>query len=97
MQLYWFFLCSLWYLRLLLFFNQNSDCIAYKSVAYKRHVMLFWRNNFLLWVFFVCLYCISFGPYFQINIFKSGGFGKYIKGAMTIRGLYLEEESSELL
>ena len=48
--------------------NEISACIAYKSVTYKRHVMISCK-------FFVCLFCISFGQYFQIN----RGFGKNIK------------------
>ena len=50
--------------------NQISSRIAYKSIAYKRHVMLFWRNKFLLWVF--CVFVL----YFIWTIFPNKYFQK---------------------
>ena len=52
------FLMDIMIPEIVIIFNQISACIAYKSVAYKRHVMLFWRNNFLLWVF--CVFILYF-------------------------------------
>ena len=53
MQLYLFFFKLLMIPEIAITLNQISACIAYKSVSCKRHVILFWRNNFLLWVSFV--------------------------------------------
>ena len=85
MRLYLFFFKLLMIPETVIILNPISTCIAYKSVPYKRLVMLFWRNNFLLWVF-VCLSCISFRQYFQINIVKSGAFG--IKRGLIIGVVY---------
>ena len=53
MQLYLFFFKLLMIPEIAITLNQISACIAYKSAACKRHVIVFWRNNFLLWVCFV--------------------------------------------
>ena len=75
MQLYFFFCQRLLIHEIVVISNQISACSACKSVAYKINVMLFWRNNFLLWA----LSSTSFGQYFQINV-KSGSLGKRHKG-----------------
>ena len=70
--------------EIVIIFNWISDCIAYnRSVAYKRHECCFEEITFSC-EFIVCLSCISFGQYFQINAFKSGEFGKNKKSALTI-------------
>ena len=64
MQFYLLFFKLLLIPEKVIIFNQTSACISYKSVTYQRHVMLFWRNNFLLWVF--CVFMVySFGKYFK--------------------------------
>ena len=64
---------------------KSAACIAYESAAaHKRHVMLFWKNSFSC--SFLCLSCISFRQYIQINVVKSGGFGeKHIKETDLLR------------
>ena len=51
---------------------------ASKSVTYKIHDTFLKKYSC---EFFVYLSCISFRQYFQINIFKSVGFGKIYLGA----------------
>ena len=41
--------------------------------------------------FFVCLFCISFGQYFQINIFKSGGIWQKHKRGLNHIGHCLQK------
>ena len=48
MQFYLFFFKLIMIPEKVIILNQISACIAYTSVTYKRNVMLFWRNNFLL-------------------------------------------------
>ena len=57
-QLYLFFFKLLMMPEMVIILNQISARITYKIVTYTRHKMLFWRNNFLLWVF--CVFILYF-------------------------------------
>ena len=95
-QLYWFFLCTLWYLRLSLFLIKSQPVLLTKVSLIKDMQCCFEEITFSC-EFFVCLSCISVGQYFQINIFKSGGLEKIEKVPWPYRWLHLEEEGTELL
>ena len=62
--------------------NQISACIAYQTVAYKRHVMLSWRNNFPVRVF--CVFIL----YFIWTIFPDRYFQKWGVGKNHKKGLH---------
>ena len=82
-QLHWFFLCTLWYLSLSLFLIKSQPVLLTKVSLIKEMQCCFEEIVFSC-DFFVCLSCISLGQYFQINIFKSGGFGNNMEGALAM-------------
>ena len=98
MQLYWFFLWSLRYVRLLLLWIKSQPTLLIK-VSFIKDMKCCFEEITFSWEFFACLSCISFGQYFQTNIFKTGegGVGKNTKRLWPYRGFSLEEGVSELM
>ena len=94
--------CSCTGFCVVIILNEISACIAYKSVAQPVLLIEVWLIKDMYCCFgeitfsckfFVCLSCISFGQYFQINIFKSGGFGKKCKRDLDHIGGFLQKRA----